>query len=463
MREGEFYGRASGDGRRSARIVGLAVVVVVGLVGVAIAKPWSGGGPAAPTPGPLGELTATQAPSGAPIGTELPPPPILFPATPRPVAFVTPAPPPTAAAWTGLRWRLLSPDDPLTLVRSVVRWRGGFVAVGGDTVDQAPTTPLWTSPDGMHWDPLPFGTAPTLWPGILVRGMAEVPSGVVALSERLSPTCGGELCLGPYASPVLAWTSTDGRTWSPHPLPMLDPSSASGVAPLLADGPAGLVAVAGGPRAHVATSRDGVRWTVLPDASLPGGFAVAALAGRPTGYVLAGAVATGPSSTLTAATAWSDDGRAWTALAGLPTTGPAGADPIGGDSTSIVDGVVAGRDGLIAEGRWAATGADLWWQSSDGRHWRALAQHQPVGSTAWPAPNGTVYANGVLVGDRERMLALSYRSDAQAWISSDGRSWTQLGVTGDLPNEQARLAIMFPSGVLFTDGSSTWFGEATVG
>jgi hypothetical protein len=72
----------------------------------------------------------------------------------------------------------LTSDDPLTLVRSVLRWRGGFIAVGWD----GSSTPVWTSRDGAHWEPVPFNTSTTFWPGLLIVDVAEVRTGLVALT-----------------------------------------------------------------------------------------------------------------------------------------------------------------------------------------------------------------------------------------------------------------------------------------
>ena len=59
-----------------------------------------------------------------------------------------------------------------------------------------------------------------------------------------------------------------------------------------------------------------------------------------------------------------------------------------------------------------------------------------------------------------RMVALRGGADAGTWTSSDGLAWQRLPVTGDLPNDQATQAVLLPGGVLLSDGTTTWFGDA---
>ena len=158
-------------------------VLVLAFIGLALVKPW--GGPVQPAP-PAALASASVTPPTAPLRTTAPEvrsaaPPIDV--GPLPVAFTTPLPPTTTAAWTELHWRRLAPDDPLSLVTSVLRWRGGFIAVGW--VPRLPSTPVWTSVDGRRWEPLLFGTATTFWPGLAVLGVAGTPRGLVAITESM--------------------------------------------------------------------------------------------------------------------------------------------------------------------------------------------------------------------------------------------------------------------------------------
>jgi hypothetical protein len=58
------------------------------------------------------------------------------------------------------------------------------------------------------------------------------------------------------------------------------------------------------------------------------------------------------------------------------------------------------------------------------------------------------------------MVALRGGADAGVWTSADGLTWQRLAVTGGVPDEQAMQALLLPGGVLLSDGTTTWFGEA---
>jgi hypothetical protein len=124
-------------------------------------------------------------------------------------------------------------------------------------------------------------------------------------------------------------------------------------------------------------------------------------------------------------------------------------------------GLVAARKGLIAVGNIIATpGAALWWQSANGRSWRPLPSYPPLGPTTCTGEGCGNQPNGALVGDGHRMVAVRGGADAGAWTSADGLAWRRVPVTGDIPGEQATQAVLLPGGVLLSDGTTTWFGEA---
>ena len=105
---------------------------------------------------------------------------------------------------------------------------------------------VWVSPDGATWTALPTGT---FGRGSAVVSVAASRDSVVALTLEL----GADFCDGPpdllgchdLTGPLQAWTSTDGTSWTAHPVatvplpgemngqddehPILEP----GVAPLL--------------------------------------------------------------------------------------------------------------------------------------------------------------------------------------------------------------------------------------
>ncbi len=446
-----FRGTLGTGGRRQRRVTILVALLAVAFVAVAIAKPWGDSvAPAAPSPGPAGGVAESTPPPPSPVAS-----PSIRPAS---AAFTTPTPPAATAAWTAIRWHRLAPGDPLALVRSVVRWRGGFVALGRDPSGGAGGTPLWTSQEGVHWELLPANTSTTFWPGLRVVAVAEAPAGLVALSELGTGTdCAGAPACRGVSSAVISWTSADGKAWVPSSWIAL-PADAGG-SPLLAVGPAGLVAVSSGATPHGATSGDGVTWHAMPNGAFPKGFSVSDLRATVAGYVVAGVTSEGGRGA--AATLWSTDGRTWTLTGALPPAAGRGIVLVSTGWPSGVESLVAGRDGLVAEGEaTAAPGAAQWWQTADGRHWRRLDGYPPLGPTTCTGAGCGREPAGVLVGDGERMVALRGGPDARAWTSYDGLSWVPLGVEGDLPTDQATRVTILPGGVLLSDGSTTWFGEA---
>jgi hypothetical protein len=443
-------------GARDRRVAALALALLLVFLGIALAKPW--GAPAVAPPVATvrstevpGILTASGGPTAAPVARR--PPPTAAP-VPLPVAFTLPVAPAPSASWRGLEWRRLAPDDPLTIVASVNRWRDGFVAIGRSDAERA-FTPMWTSPDGADWDPLQFDTSRTFWPGSLLIGVAAVPSGLVALTETTD--CGTAPCVVTDEAVVTAWTSSDGRRWTPHALP--GPIRLSGGGLQVAGGPAGVVvASSGGLGARVAISTDGIVWQARAASALPAGFLLNDLQGTGAGYVAAGLQVTGDTH-WDAAALWSPDGRRWSSMPMLLPSPPASASGPGSSITSVS----AGRDGLIAVGRnLTVPGGALWWQSPDGQHWTALPTFQPLGTVNCSRQGCGPEPNGWLVGDGERLIAGRGGPDASAWVSPDGISWQPISMSGDIPGEGATVATLLPGGVLLTDGSRTWLGEPVV-
>lgn len=446
------------DGARDRHVAALVVILLAVFVGVAIAKPW--GGPAAPatSAGPSfadgasssspGQSAATGASTDGPSGG----PPTRF--DPLPVAF-TAAVAPGPAAWTGLRWRRLAQDDPLRLVTTIQRWSRGFVAIG--SVAAPPETPVWTSADGTRWDPLSFGTPSTFWRGLAILGIAERGASLVALTETV------EYCPEPcplvYELPVVSWTSADGRSWEPHLLPQDWLAGPSGRAPLFADGRAGFLVASPGPSARLATSADGTGWRLLPASAFPAGFVLDGLAGTATGYIAVGRWTT--SGTLgSAAALWSADGRRWARTPTLLPSSSRTGSGVGSTEGSAAVALVVGPKGVVALGRDPATAATIWWHSPDGRHWAALPDFPPLGPSTCAGYGCGLDPDGALVGDGQRFITVRGGPAAAAWTSADGRSWDALAMTGDVPTADATRATLLPAGVLLTDGSTAWWGEA---
>jgi hypothetical protein len=400
--------------------------------------------PRVATSSPAPQPPATVAPTREPSPT--------FPAPPSPAAFTMPVPPSADAQWTAIHWRRLASNDPLTLVRSVLRWRGGFIAVGTD----ASSTPVWTSRDGAQWEPLPFNTATTFWPGLLIVGIAEVRGGLVALT-LLAGTweCASACPTYSPTLPLMSWTSPDGRSWTPNSGPDLGLPAQRRVPPLLASGPAGLVASSPTSPTRMTTSADGIHWRIVPTVALPAGLDIRDIVGTATGFTAAGTLPV-DADHFRAVALQSVDGHSWTGSYPL-NLAFGGAMPSWGATA-----LVAARNGLIAVGGTvsATPGAAFWWQSDNGRDWRSLLNWPPLGPTTCQGEGCGMQPNGALVGDGHRMVALRGGADAGAWTSSDGLAWQRLAITGDIPAAQATQAVLLPGGVLLSDATTTWFGEA---
>jgi hypothetical protein len=412
-------------------LIGIAAALAVG-----IAKPWgvpkSYDAPASPT----ARANATHGPSTGPS---------LAPTPDETFAVATP--PPQGSPWTTLRWRQLPAGDPLAEVRSTLRWSGGYVAVGARSKSGAPSTPLWTSLDGGTWSQLASGGASSFWAGTRVDGMTSVGRALVGLLEP-GAECGGFGLCAEYGPPAMVWTSLDGRTWRPTSAPDLGPAS-SWEGALLASNSDGLVAIALGTPTSEALSTDGSHWRTAQAGTIPSDFAPQALVGRPTGFVLAG---TFGGADRKPAALWSTSGTAWTTV---PLPGPPGANQFRPSSVSLV----AASDGFILSGQPDHASSPYWWQSSNGQEWRLIPTEGPIGLS--PAPTGREQvANGLLVGDGQRMLAVRVGSEPGIWESFDGLNWRR--VAGSMPSDNIEDLVLLPGGAVVSDGTAAWYGTATI-
>ena len=419
---------------------------------------------------------ATSAPTGPPIVEASPtaasPGLSTLPASPSPSplaspvglpAFTTPVPPGAGTAWSGIHWRKLATDDPLAHVRSVVRWRGGFVALGAVIASgQTSSTPLWVSTDGASWHPLDpqvFG------PATVVIGVGETATGIVALTLHGGANqCDGQttpLDCWALTPPLQAWTSSDATNWTSHPGPGIAlPSGCDGCGvdvPTLRSGTPGLLVVNhnGGTEwvgARAAFSRDGIAWETLPADAFPSGFAFGDVAGFRSGFTAVGGTGGNPGRAVALS---SSDGRHW-ATRDLPT---AGLDPQAG---STAYRIADGPDGLIVRGSNQATpGTELWWSSVSGSTWSRVAGYPPLGVWIGQGEGSGLMPNGTFLGDGERMLAYRGGDKPVAWTSSDGRSWRTIAIGGSPPTATGSgTLVLMPIGVLWIgDDGSTWFGQ----
>ena len=471
----------------------LSVVAALVVASCAAALSPSPSPPASPSPSASASASAAMTASAEPSATASP---TLTPTPPPtgPVAFTTPVPAGATTAWTGITWRKLSAADPRNDVRSVVRWNGGFVAVGHPVAQGGTSrTPLWTSSDGATWHSLP---AATLGPATVVLGLQAIPTGLVALTVQggASSCDAGDLerlgvaCLT-LAAPFQTWTSPDAERWTAQPapdLPLAAGSEAAGDPPRLVAGAGGLLIVAwdrsqpeGGlmpdglamagnaalPAAsdsyatqalgvcRLARSVDGITWEVLPADTFAAGFVCTDIAPLGTGLVAIGQPAESRASAL-----WSADLRSWTTTAELASSDPS-------DPGALASDLVVGSGGVIATGGVsAAPGRALWWSSTDGRSWKAVLDFRPLGFWKGPVGGPDYYPNGVLIGDGERMVALRSGTDAAGWTSFDGRSWSKLTLNGAAtpPEWQVYRTVPMPIGLLMIgQNGSAWFGTPT--
>ncbi len=460
----------------------LAAAAILVLGGCAAA---SSGPSASPSPSPATAASPSPASTGATPSPAAPAP------SPLP-GFTTPVPPPATTAWTGIRWRALVDGDPLAGVRSVVRWKGGFIAVGIPIVSGASSrTPAWVSPDGATWTALAPGV---LGASTVILDVVPTAGGVAALTlTGGASTCGpGDIrtlgldCLA-LTPPLQVVASSDGQTWTTHPgpdLPMpavyggdagLDrPRMVAGQPGLVAwtwDRPAAVVEVrrpativaaravpvappvapgllatqAQGP-CRLARSGDGVAWETLPLDAFPAGFVCSDIA-----PVAGGFVAVGLQGEDRAGALWSGDGRTWTPVT-MPASGP-------GYARSLA----VGSNGLVGLGDTNATpGQALWWSTTTGRAWKPLPGYPPLGVWEGQGEGTGLVPDGELVADGERFVGYRGGTRPAAWTSFDGLTWQPLAISPVTPPDQSWRLLALPIGLLWIgDAGSAWLGEAT--
>ncbi len=441
-----------------------AAVVSAAMAGGAIAMTLASTSPGraeAGSPAPASASPSTVAPSVSPdlalVASQ---------------GFSTPVPPDAATPWKGIDWHQLGSDDPLALVTSVVRWRGGFVALGTDvSTDGAWRTPIWVSADGASWQPL---GADVFGPATIVLGIGEVPGGLVALTLASGTNqCGDEpvtrSCLA-LSAPLESWTSPDATTWTAHPgpagiAPPVEDCAECGVdVPIFRSGTPGLIAVdtsrastAAGSR--MALSRDGISWESVPDSAFPTRFDLHDVVASGSGFLAAGerGVTVGGNDTIRAVVLSSGDGRTWVRRK-LPTSGL--RSYAGGSAGHIV----AGQHGLIVVGSEdGVPGRELWWSKVAGKPWSRLTGYPPLGTWNGEGEGTGLIPDGTLLGDGERLVAYQGGASPTGWTSSDGRSWQALSTTGGGPRNAGdwplQTLILTPMGILgMSDDGTTWFG-----
>ncbi|MEI7742683.1 MAG: hypothetical protein WCK58_02905 [Chloroflexota bacterium] len=160
----------------------------------------------------------------------------------------------------GLHWEHLPPDTTFAgaTIRILIPFGDGLLAVGSlgvclpDACGGLPPnggTAVWSSPDGVAWARVPEGgLGPAAVSSMVVVGDTLVAAGYVADTLGKSSADG-------FGSPsdAAAWTSTDGRAWTPA---TMDPRG-DGASSLVVDGPSVVALVRTGYTSQAWRSLDG--------------------------------------------------------------------------------------------------------------------------------------------------------------------------------------------------------------
>lgn len=301
-------------------------------------------------------------------------------------------------------------------MNSVVRWEGGFVAVGGDGGELGRDAAVWVSADGLVWSRVvdPDGLTADGWQ--TMNAVATGGPGLVAV---------GTSAPGLHKDDAAVWTSTDGLRWILVPDDSGDFSGAGDhhMADVVAGGP-GLVAVGsvGSVDTGVAavwTSQDGLAWTrVAHSDEVFGGDKwqfMASVTVSDVGLVAVGGDSSGGDL----------DAAVWTSLDGLVWSRVVDTDGIlAGSGDQAMASVTVGGPGLVAVGR-EMPGSDfdgVVWLSSDGASWTRIDTGDAFGG---PGDQAVAQVSEVDGG----LMAVGYERiedrDAQVWESADGLAWAK--------------------------------------
>lgn len=292
----------------------------------------------------------------------------------------------------------------------------------------------WRSADGRTWLELPASTFGLDDPtnSMFVIGATACRTRVLIASEDAAGRIG-------------LWSSNDGATWQQAAMPGGSLSQVRQA--FITGGPGGVVA-ATGTGLMIEFSRDCSSWQAVPLAG-PSSVQVTAVATVGSGFVALGA--SSPDASQPHAW-WSLDGQHWS---------PATVQRAPGDAFTEV---WAGASGLAATSHsGGAPGRATIWTSSDGHAW-TVSRADPFGVRA--SGEGVGDPAGSFTGDGTRLLGWGTQADAdgptQYWISSDATHWSELTLSGSgLSGLVGSLnAFLMRDGVLFSNDSGTWFGDA---
>jgi hypothetical protein len=250
----------------------------------------------------------------------------------------------------------------------------------------------------------------------LVAGVVAVPSGFLAIGERLPDAAGP----GDLETTTALWRSPDGRSWT---MTDADPSVWAGLtADRVAQGGAGIAVLAGGDDGRaVVTSADGEAWTVTPIRpdtvgvaadTFPGAYPVNDVAVTGRGFLALGQLVS-PDGQAQPLLLTSSDGVAWQRA-----TGPAVAP--GRPLPEYFAGVAEAGEQLLVFTTSSDPAARITvWRSADGVSFDVAG-----GPELFPGPAEPAVTRVATAGDR--LVAAGddpATGDVAVWVSADGQTW----------------------------------------
>ncbi len=411
---------------------GLLVVAGVVLVtAVILGRPPGGTG-----------LTASATPSAPGSGQAITPQPSASGVSPTPSPTepgATPVPTPRIVAETALdlTWRSVdglpgTAADPATqtvAVSGLAHGPGGYVAVGeivdGFLTETGATGPIrpaiWTSADGTAWklaDSTALGDV--------------VPVGVAATGDEVIVLASSS------QAPVLLRSTGDGA-WS-----SVTPPDAV-IQRIAAAGP-GFVAIGlrtSTNRQAIWSSVDGVRWDRTWDSDVGVGESLTSIGARADGSVVVGGTQLGLTGGAHAAALVSPDGLAWTRVDPATLPGAMGFDAIGIGADGAWYG--AGFDG--------ARGGIGVWRSADGITWRQTS-FGPAQATEQPGDTGSATAVFAFDGRTFVLAYTSCCGDPpqRALVTVDGRTWARADRSSAVRSVQLTAVLVEPDRLLAVGG-----------
>lgn len=334
--------------------------------------------------------------------------------------------------WTRAPVSSAFPEAYEAVINDVVRFRGGFIAVGFITKD--PVTgkgPLdtdaavWRSDDGLQWTRVPqtdaFGGKRVEVEGHAYDG-DQIMASVAASGSRLV-VVGIESFLGQRQPAV--WASSDGSEWArvAQPLAGEPPSDAAMLSVAQLEGRFVAVGTAGvdpDARGGVWISEDGLTWKMHDSLGGDGSLSLTSVIGGPFGFLAVGTddmldkngsvVRSKPVVFL------SRDGQDWSRIGNQAEALTSGA------MTAVAEaptGIVAvGRDATGASASEAAV-----WSSEKGSAWRRVRE---LSGLAGPGEQSLTavasWPGGLVVGG-------SANGAPAVWIAEDGGVWQQALLT----------------------------------